>query len=415
MRQVLPPMSPLLHLRRVAAVLAVFLLAVPVLPRVALASANTEMVEGWLHRLEAEAAQIDAASQQPATVVSGGMPMELGHEGSRVGQLTARLGELGFLPPEQRGLTFSSEVETAVRRFQTDQGLFVDGVVGPQTIAALNRTAEDRLRALRWTIEQMREFAADVPDTFLLINIPSTRAQLIRNGVVLLDMRAAVGRPSRPTPLLVDRIVNVTLNPVWSVPSTIMREDVLPRLRQYGATGIPDTTVYLHGERVDPGAVDWSGVNPWEIWIRQSPGPNNALGRYLFSLTNGYNVFVHDTNQRSIFGQANREISSGCVRVEGARALAEFLLTENGTDLSVIDRTLATSGTRVIPLDHPMPVFVTYWTATPRANEQAAIHRDIYRLMVNFRPQPPVASLQPQAQPHGSTPAVPQDETPPDT
>ncbi len=351
---------------------------------------SADLVAGWIRQLETEAALVSQEMQAPVTMVASGGTLSLGSAGPRVEQLTARLNELGVLSAEQHGTLFTAEIDAAVRVYQAREGLLVDGQVGPQTRAALNRTRADTLLALRWSIDRMGELLSLVPDTFLLVNVPSTRAMLIRNGTVAMDMAAAVGRPSRRTPLLTDRIVNVTLNPTWSVPPTIMREDVLPRLRRSGTTGITNATVYLSGEQVDPGAVDWSAVSPWQIWIRQSPGNHNALGRFLFALTNDQNIFIHDTNQHSIFERANREISSGCVRIEGARQLAEFLLAENGTDLSVIDRGLASRATRVLPLDRPLPVFMTYWTATPQAGGHAAIHRDIYNMTIGYRPREPL-------------------------
>ena len=256
-------------------------------PHAALAeNGNDRLIADWIERLEAETEVVEERMRAPHTLVAPGYLLRPDSFGNRVGQLTARLGELGYLADADVGTAYSPAVETAVRLFQEDRGLFVDGVVGPQTLAELNRTPHDSLTALHWTVAQLQEMRIGLPDEMLIVNVPSSEAVLVRDGEVLIEMSAAVGRPTRQTPTMVDEIVNVTLNPRWSVPPTIMREDVLPRLRQDGSTGISYSTVMLDGEVVDPTMVDWTGVSPWQIMIRQSPGNHNALGRYLFALTN---------------------------------------------------------------------------------------------------------------------------------
>lgn len=347
----------------------------------------------WIDRLESEAEALAEQMRQPATIVAGGYALREGSAGPRVAQLTARLGELGYdLPEADRGSVFTAAVADAVEAFQEDRGLFIDGIVGPQTVGELNRTPEESLRALHWTIERLREARVDLPDRVLVINIPSTEATLIENGQIVMAMPAAVGRPTRRTPLLRDEIVNVTVNPSWSVPPTIMREDVMPRLRAGSDTGISSAAVWVDGQRVDPAAMDWSEVSPGQIWIRQSPGPHNALGRFVFWLTNDHNIFVHDTNAPYVFDRANRAVSSGCMRVADARRLAEYLLARNGHDVSELDGMLATTYTRVLELDEPLPVFVTYWTATVRPDDGRVVyHRDIYNLMRGYEPAERIA------------------------
>ena len=351
------------------------------------AESTDALMAAWIERLEAEAGALAEQMRHPATTVAGGYALREGSAGPRVDQLTTRLGELGYLPEVDRGTVFTPAVDEAVRTFQEDRGLFVDGIAGPQTIGEMNRTPEESLRALHWTIERMREARVDLPERLLVINVAATDAMLIENGEIVMEMRAAVGRPSRRTPLMRDEIVNVTVNPSWSVPPTIMREDVMPRLRDDGDTGISYASVWVDGERVDPGAMDWSEVSPGQIWIRQSPGQHNALGRFVFWLTNDHNIFVHDTNAPYVFDRAHRAVSSGCVRVADARRLADYLLARNGYDIAEIDGMLQTTRTRVMELDEPLPVYVTYWTATVRPADEAVLyHRDVYNLMRGYEP-----------------------------
>ena len=361
-------------------------------PIPALPGPTDDLIAAWLDRLEAEAAAVTEAMEQPRTVVSPGYTLRNGSNGPRVLELSSRLAELGYLAEDQVGPAFDDTVTAAVERFQGETGLHVDGLVGPQTLSELNRTLEETLHALRWTIDEMRSFRVGAPEEMLIVNVPSTRAWLVRDGEIVMDMRAAVGRYTRQTPLLADRIVDVTLNPRWSVPPTIMREDVLPLLRAEGRTGVTEASVYLNGERVDPTQVDWSEVSPWEIFIRQTAGDHSALGRYLFNLTNDQNIFVHDTNAHSVFDRANRWVSSGCIRVEDARALALYLADRAGYTEADLDRRLHSGATQSLPLgEHELPVFITYWTATPET-DRIVYHRDIYRVAANYRPVAPVAA-----------------------
>jgi murein L,D-transpeptidase YcbB/YkuD len=394
-------MFPVVRLFPALALVLALVLAVVAAPSAALANPPAELpdhrtgrlIAAWIDRLEAEIEVVEDRMEQPATVISRGYMMRRGSVGPRVGELTARLAELGYLAEADRGDRFTPAVEDAVRAVQRDRGLFVDGVVGPQTIGELNRTPRDSLTALHWTIAQMREIRDALPGEMLIVNVPSSRAMLVRDGHILLDMPAAVGRPTRRTPAMVDRIVNVTLNPRWTVPPTIMREDVLPRLRADGETGISSSTVMLDGETVDPAEVDWSEVTPWQIRIRQSPGNHNALGRFLFALTNDYNIFVHDTNHPSVFQRAHRAVSSGCIRVEEARWLAEYLLARDGRyDLDRLDYRLASMRTQILPLAEPLPVYVTYWTATVEPDRDVVYHQDVYGLTEGFVPTQDLAA-----------------------
>ncbi|MCB9958645.1 MAG: L,D-transpeptidase family protein [Rhodospirillaceae bacterium] len=367
-------------------------------------SLSDPLIARWIDQLQAELNRVEAELEQPRTTVPLGGTMREGDFGPRVELLARRLAELGYIGEGDVGPVFDAALSAAIERFQDDAGLFVDGLVGPQTLAELNRSLEETRVSLLWTIDQMQHLRSEAYDDMMLVNVPSTRSLLIEDGHVVMDITTAVGRYTRQTPLLDnDRIVNVTLNPRWSVPSTIMREDVLPLLRAEGRTGVYDAQVFLGGEEVDPAEVDWSEIQPWQIYIRQSPGDHSALGRYLFSLTNDQNIFIHDTNHHAVFQRANRWISSGCIRVESARDLALYLIRRAGYSDEELDRRLASGVTQVMPLpeEYQVPVFVTYFTAVPDG-DRITYHRDIYDRTAGFQPMPPLASGGPALRGDGS-------------
>ncbi len=355
---------------------------------------NDDLLAGWLNQLRHEAAVITAEMEGPRTHVPAGATLQLGSAGPRVEALFQRLVELNVMDPPTPldplepsvlpPVVFDAALDEGVRHYQQATGLFVDGVVGPQTLGALNRSREEALRAVHWTINEMEALRADLPDAFLVVNIPSQQAMLIRDGSVAREMRVAVGRPDRQTPVMEDRITQVIVNPTWSVPPTIMRNDVLPRLRSSGAAGVSASLVYLHGVRVDPGLVDWSMVEPWEIAIVQRPGNHNALGRFRFTLTNGQAIFLHDTNSRSVYDRVYRAVSSGCVRVEDAQSFAEMLVRPQGVTPQDLQGRLDSGYTQVIELEQSLPVYLAYWTATIDRDAGVVVHRDIYYRMDRF-------------------------------
>ena len=367
----------------------VVLLALALWPATAAAEAtNDDLLAGWLNQLRHAADEITREMDGPRTTVPAGATLRIGSAGPRVAALVQRLGELGIVePPDPAAAAsarFDETVDEAVRRYQQASGLFVDGIVGPQTLAALNRSREDSLRALQWTIGEIETLRPHLPDVFLVVNIPSQTAMLIRDGSVSREIRVAVGRPDRQTPMMADEITQVVVNPTWTVPPTIMRNDVLPRLRSSGATGVSASSVYLHGMQVDPALIDWSLIEPWEIAIVQRPGNHNTLGRFRFTLTNGQAIFLHDTNARSVFGRAHRAVSSGCVRVEDAQSFAEWLVRPQGVTPADLTSRVNRGYTQVIELDQPLPVYLTYWTATVERDAGVVVHRDIYYRMDSF-------------------------------
>ncbi|KAA0680532.1 L,D-transpeptidase family protein [Azospirillum brasilense] len=296
----------------------------------------------------------------------------------RVGRLSTRLIELGFLNQEQWTETFDDTLEVAVRAFQLSEGLMQDGKVGEVTRQALDRTPKEAAKLMRGATASMRAFQASVPDTVILVNLPSQTVSYIERGKLNFTMRAVVGRPSRQTPLLQDRVTSVTINPTWTVPPTVLVEDKLPVLRKKGNTGIKDAVVYLDGVEVVPESINWWQVTPERIRIVQKPGDDNALGRFRFNLTNGDGIFLHGTNDPRLFERDLRAASSGCVRLADARMVAETLLRPAKLDSAAIERQLDSGKTKTVSLPNAVPVRFVYWTSTVETDGTVRVHPGIY-------------------------------------
>lgn len=332
----------------------------------------------WADQLGMRADQIDSATPGTFVPVGDGPVLKKGATGERAQRLVDRLVALGFLTQESRPEYFDDLVDVAVRSFQTSQGLRPDGLVGRGTLSALDRTPAEAAGIMRQTAASMRALRDEGLATMLLVNLPNQTVTLVRDGVHVITMRAVVGRPSRETPLLRDTVTHVIVNPTWTVPPTVLKQDKLPLLRRDGKPGISNATVYLDGEPVEPEFIDWSAVTPGRVRIVQQPGDHNALGRFRFNLTNPYNIYLHGTNEPRLFDREIRTISSGCVRLEDARQMAEILMAPQGMNAQRIDRLLDRGEPQWVKLAQPVPVRFLYWMATVDPAGDIRLHPDVY-------------------------------------
>lgn len=340
--------------------------------------------------------------------VEAGETLRLGMQSPRVPALRALLAVTGDL----EGAVYAEEpeiydqaVEAAVKRFQERHGLEADGAVGRQTLADLNVPVEARIDQLRINLERIRWVFRDLEPRFLLVNIARYRALLVEDQQVVWSTRAVVGRPYRQTPVFKARMTYLEFNPTWTVPPTILREDLLPDIRRDPAVlQQRNMTVLDHqGRRVDPATIDWSTVTArsFSYMIRQEPGPDNALGRVKFMFPNPYHVYMHDTPARGLFARAVRSYSSGCIRLERPFELVDILLAGTQWDRAAIEQVLASGRTRVVNLPQPITVLTLYGTAVPEAGR---IHfaPDVYQrdarllaaLDAPFEFSPPAAFLE---------------------
>lgn len=318
--------------------------------------------------------------------VPAGELLRPGMHDSRLEQITQQLHAGGFIqsPASDSDASvrhYGDSLVQAVRRFQVSHGLVADGIIGPQTLNAMNISPRQRVQQVRINLERLRWINAQRHDYLLLVNIASGDVQLMRGDQLIWRARAQTGRASRRTPAIVSSINRITLNPSWTVPPTILREDVLPQIR-----GNPDylashgmQALDAQGEPLDPGLVNWN--NPHGIVLRQPPGPTNPLGQLVFRLPNPFSIYLHDTPSQHLFEQPNRNVSSGCVRVEEAQGLAEQLLAGlPDSRRQLITEQLASGQTHEVALSDGPQVILAYWTAYADADGKPAFIPDIYRL-----------------------------------
>ncbi|MGV3344852.1 L,D-transpeptidase [Enterobacteriaceae bacterium LUAb1] len=286
---------------------------------------------------------------------------------------------------------YTPELVDAVRRFQLWQGLSADGVIGPRTYTWLNVTPQQRASLLALNMQRLRLLPDDMHNG-IMVNIPDYSLDYYIDGREILSSKVIVGRPDRKTPLMRSALSNVVLNPPWNVPTTLVRQDIIPKVKRD-----PDY-LYKHGYTllsgwssdasvINPAMIDWSMISAanFPYRLRQAPGANNSLGRYKFNMPSSDAIYLHDTPNHNLFQKDIRALSSGCVRVNKASDLASLLLQDAGWNGSRIASTLKEGNTRFVPIRYHVPVNLYYLTAWVEKNGTPQFRTDIYNYDLSAR------------------------------
>lgn len=324
--------------------------------------------------------------------VPAGDTLHPGDRQDRVPLLRRRLLVTGeYVPPAVTPADpslYDAPLTEAVRRFQQRHGLEVDGVVGANTLAALNVPVEQRIEQISLNMERWRWMPDVLGPSYLLVNLAGFTLELFEWDRPTYSARVVVGTPFQRTPVFSDQMTYLEVNPTWNVPPSIARNEILPKLRRdpsylarNGYTLLSDWSA--QAIPLDASRIDWTRVTPSSFGykIRQEPGDNNALGRIKFMFPNQFNVYLHDTPSRSLFNRANRTFSHGCIRVQNPFALAERVLALTGTtgwDAARLNEARLTGQRQVIPLAKPLPIHLAYITAFVDETGEMQFRNDIY-------------------------------------
>ena len=319
--------------------------------------------------------------------VPAGDTLKPGAVNPRVAALRARLaGQYGDIEPSDgNDEAFGTTLEDAVRRFQAQHGLAVDGAVGPATLREMNVTAAERVEQIRVNLERARWLQEEYVDAndLVIVNIAGFYVRLFQDGEVDWETRAIVGTQYHQTPIFAADMKYVVLNPTWTVPRSIIRNEMMPKMKA-DPDYLPSRNFDLvdqNGNRVDPATVDWANVSArnFPYNVVQRPGPWNALGLVKFIFPNSHAVYLHDTPSRQLFARTGRTFSHGCVRTENPLELAARLLADQPEwTREAIANTIDGGRTKTVYLTEPLRVFILYWTAEPGEDGGVRFYPDVY-------------------------------------
>lgn len=270
-----------------------------------------------------------------------------------------------------------------VKKFQKRHGLKPDGVIGQGTLKALNITQNERREQILANLERWRWFPDNLGEEYLLINLPDYKLSYVVNNDTIAERRIVIGKPSRETPILSSKLSNFVFNPTWTVPPTIIKEDLTPsatRDRSYFSRN--RISIYdAKGQIVS--SENWNPSKANSYRYVQIPGNDNSLGLVKFNFPNRHSVYLHDTNHRDFFVREYRALSSGCVRIENPLQLSETILKKedekkwNGAEIDTIINKKVTKYIPIKKLD--INIYLFYWTSWSN-NEGLQFREDIYNL-----------------------------------
>lgn len=314
------------------------------------------------------------------TLLTDGPTLKPDNRDPRVPMLRERLRLAGYPVGEGLDDLYDPPLVAALTQFQREQYLAADGYLGKATLAALNMSVEARIGQLRANLERARWLLHQLHGDFVVVDIAGYHVTYFKNGQPAWRARVQVGKPYRRTPVFKSQITYLTLNPTWTVPPTILKNDILPKVRKNLGYLAANRIRVLDGQgrELAPASVDWA--NPRGIMLRQDAGPGNSLGRLVIRFPNDYAVYLHDTPHQQLFAGDQRAYSSGCIRVERPRELAELLLDDpERWDRAGIDRAIDTLRTQTVMLRKPIPLLLAYWTVDQHENGRTGFRPDIYR------------------------------------
>ncbi|GAB3930959.1 L,D-transpeptidase family protein [Mucilaginibacter myungsuensis] len=282
--------------------------------------------------------------------------------------ISKRLTHLGDLKANTSANISADTLKAAIKQFQGRHGLATNGKAGKETLAALNVPLKTRIIQLMVNMERSRWLPVSIKTDYLAVNIPEFKLHVYHADSLLWSTRVVVGQTTHPTTVFFGEVKYVVFSPYWNVPESIVRNEVLPGIRR--------NPNYIAAHRMEI-----TGKENGLPVIRQKPGESNSLGLVKFLFPNSYNIYLHDTPSKSLFGESARAFSHGCIRVSEPAKLARFLLRNDAKWDSVkIDKAMHRGNEQYVTLKDKVPVFLAYFTSFIDRDGLLNFRKDIYNL-----------------------------------
>lgn len=307
-----------------------------------------------------------------------------------VAQIIKRSKEENLLPNDVTNLD-SIELSNLVKSIQEKKNLEIDGKYGRQLILALNNTDSEKFLKIVINMDRLRRNREEYPNRYLWVNLPSFYLQVFENGETKIESKVIIGKPNTRTPLITSKINQITTYPTWTIPTSIISKEILPNIKKNNnylnrkGYSIFDAS----GQKVNPDSVNWSSYEkgiPFKVV--QPGGDANSLGIMKFNFPNKYSVYLHDTNQRSLFNNSFRSLSHGCVRVQNWDSLYQYIIlsdkrandddiASNGVLVDSVKTWLNAKKRRTVSIVNELPIYIRYYTAASK-NGKIEFYEDVY-------------------------------------
>ncbi len=325
---------------------------------------------------------VDTMDRKKYTYISY-FPIEIPEDSARYRQqLQARLFEGGYIAFNDRKAD-TAELAAAVRAFQEDKKLTVDGKAGPVVVKTLNNTDMEKFIRLAINLDRYKLMADTMPSTYAWVNIPSAQLKVWNNDTLRIESKVIVGRPATRTPVLTSTLTNYIIFPQWTVPYSIIFKEMLPKIQK--DIGYLDKenlmVVDKNDSIIDPAQINWFRLNSknFPYLIKQRQGDDNSLGVIKFNFSNKYSVYLHDTNARGLFARADRALSHGCIRVQKWDTLSRFLVQNDSLKYrpDSLAAWMARKEKHTIYFSRKTPLFIRYFTCEAKG-DALIFYEDIY-------------------------------------
>ena len=282
------------------------------------------------------------------------------------------------------------QLQTAIKKYQKLKGIKQDGKFSEQLIKLMNSTDVEKFKRIAITLDRYKKLPDSMPEKYVWVNLPGYYLELWDTDTLVLTSKIICGKPTTSTPLLTSAITNMVTYPTWTVPTSIISKQYLPKLKNnpYYLQKMGIEIMNEKGDIIDPGTVKWAKYTkgiPYKVM--QGSGDDNALGVLKFNFNNPYDVYLHDTNQRYLFKKAARALSHGCVRVQKWDSLAFYIARNDSINLKPGDSLrynadsirnwIAAKMNKRIQIKNRIPLFITYYSCEGK-NGKIKFYDDIY-------------------------------------
>ena len=295
-------------------------------------------------------------------------PLKKGASAPQVVLIKQYLAKTGDMPAGDTSAVFNDTLAQGITSIQQRFGMKATGTLSKDLISAMNVPVSDRIEQLLINLDRMRWMPSQPNGTLIVVNIPEFMLHVLQDGKKEFDMNVVVGKEGHSTMQFTGTMNQIVFAPYWNIPPNIVTKEIMPEIEK-------DAHYLEKNDMEDQGDKDGDGIND----IRQLPGEKNALGKVKFLFPNSFDIYLHDTPAKSLFGKDKRAFSHGCIRLADAKKMAEYLLRNDPDwDVAKIDEAMNSKEQKVVKLKNKAEVFITYYTAWVDEEGRLNFRDDVY-------------------------------------